>query len=760
MGMYSKHITLRSLRISLYLMFILIILLSSSIVSAEITINTYLDEDFTKQSNYFGENGKMYVTVYNGVSCCSTQAMIISPKSIQSSQTIQSNDQLNTTNSLTILMHDDGTEQDNKANDGIFRGVFTLDSTGIDYLGISNKDEVFLFTQFSPISSKEQKITAEYDKPSTVVLDVNLDGKNAALSWNQADDFSGISHYIIYKSKDVLTDGTNLGSAKQIISYKNSYTDKNLKDGDGYYYAVAAVDILGNFGELSNQKIVSINDYTEPAQVEILKAEYKNNGVHLYWSQSDDNSEVVSYLIYRDTKEINKELKTSYDQTSVAKYVDSKLLDGSTYYYAIVAVDGSGNKAKISDSIKVEVDITPPQKPKLSYKIGKDGEIILSWNLTETVDQFYLYSSATENVELVNPIALAGTTTTYTDAQTEPRYYVLAGVDIAGNIGDLSREILVVPDLEKPVAITNLQASVNDDGTINLHWEHSNSPDILAYKIYRSLTKDFTFEDSYYTTTDNFLHDTAVETEKIYYYIVRAIDQAGNEEQNANSVEAVSKDSKVFLELWYPENNQEVRRPLVILGGKIEPESSLFVTVNNNNIPNKDIILDTKGVFLIPVELIVGSNVITLKAVDKNNNVETKHVVVQNLKESVLAEGEIDKVLTLLRGQLLNGELRINNDAAEELKKVTPDFIKSSVLQQITGYSVGGSGKSTGFYTIAMLLFIILLAVGMYAYQKTFGGNKKQQSTRKDDIFDEDYFDKELNKDDIDLDEKNKNDFY
>lgn len=724
------------MKVRRYAIYVIIFILSLSFVSAAVTINTFLDDDFSRQSKLFGKDANVYVSVYNGVSCCTSYTFTAAIGAT----------------SKPFSVTDDGAGFDDKANDGVFKGMFSSND-----LSLQHHDQATISVEFTPISKSTETITAEYGKPSPVVLSATLVDRDVKLSWTKSDDESGVEYYIIYKAKETLNSG-NLQAAKQIITYTSEYTDKNLLDGDAYYYAVVPVDILGNIGDLSNQKLISINDHEPPLPVDQITAVYENNAIKLEWDKSFDNSGIITYHLYRDTSPIRRALTSAYAEVSSTKFVDSDIDDEDVLYYAIVAVDGAGNKAAISPYVKIIIDTLPPSKPILDHKLRKSGEVILFWTSVAGTDQYYIYSSTNKNIALNNPIRVSGTSTSYSEIITEDRYYVMAALDKAGNLGDLSNQIYVQPDDEAPITVTNLKAAANEDGTVSLSWDQTSSEDLLTYKIYRSTSHIIDYSVPLFTTKDTVYHDTSVDRGKTYYYGVRVVDQAGNEDANTDTVSVTVQDLKVNLEVWYPENNQELNRAIVIVGGKAEYDAAVLISVNNNEIPHDRIVMDKKGVFLAPVTLKVGSNVIMVKAVDSENNIESKSVVVHNSKDEVIKDPEIQRIITLLRDQFSDGELKIGKDATLEIGKVDPGLTNSDALAKFTGYSVKSPEQVNGSYVAILLLLIVFLGFYLVMYNKTAVSKKKDQldndEGKKEDIFTDDDFKREIEDDDM------KNEFY
>jgi hypothetical protein len=136
----------------------------------------------------------------------------------------------------------------------------------------------------------------------------------------------------------------------------NSYTDTNVNDGTTYYYVVSA---LNNGGESGKSPEASATPLFSPAPT-ILTVATNFNLVGLTWSVS---AGATGYNVKRSTSTggpytiIGSPTNTSYSDTTV--------LNGTTYYYVVSALNGGGEGAN-----SLEVSATPPVPPPPAPRIG------------------------------------------------------------------------------------------------------------------------------------------------------------------------------------------------------------------------------------------------------------------------------------------------------------------------------------------------------------------------------------------------------
>ncbi|MEM3445563.1 MAG: fibronectin type III domain-containing protein, partial [Thermoplasmata archaeon] len=160
-----------------------------------------------------------------------------------------------------------------------------------------------------------------------------------------SDGGSPILKYNIYRGLNE----SNLTKIAEVIN--TNYTDKNLKNGVSYYYAVSAENAAGE-GE---RVIVSGTPFTVPGKILQVSVVSKILQVSLEWSKPDDGgSPITGYRIYRWAEGEEERLlaEISGENTS---YMDLTVKPGKTYHYRVSAVNSAGEGEK-SEEITVTVE--------------------------------------------------------------------------------------------------------------------------------------------------------------------------------------------------------------------------------------------------------------------------------------------------------------------------------------------------------------------------------------------------------------------
>jgi hypothetical protein len=114
--------------------------------------------------------------------------------------------------------------------------------------------------------------------------------------------------------------------------------------------------------------------------------------------------------------------------------------------------------------------------------------------------------------------------------------------DKAGNQGT-SAAVSFTLDTTAPAAPTNLSAAdhPNDNGgAIDLGWTPSTSTDVASQRVYRATTSGgpYTQVTSFSDNTTKTYTNTGLTNGTTYFYVIRAVDRAGNESQSSNQASA------------------------------------------------------------------------------------------------------------------------------------------------------------------------------------------------------------------------------
>jgi fibronectin type 3 domain-containing protein len=288
--------------------------------------------------------------------------------------------------------------------------------------------------------------------PPTGLTGTGSNGQ-VSLDWDdntESDMASGT--YAVYRS-------TTSGSGYALIATNltsSAYVDTAVVNDTLYFYVVTATDTNNDVSVYSIEEPAApfIADGTAPAVPTGMGANVSDSIVSLDW---DDNSEsdLNSYNIYRSTtsESYGAALATSIP----SEYVDTNVVNGTTYYYVIEAVDHSGNQSAKCDEISAK---PASYGPKIIFGTNHDGDGGFGypgaagtelWTLTaDSVN----YAFGTLNVDEAHTTSLLKS---YTLDRSDGTTYTIEGVvDLTDGYGDDNNRIGVM--------LFNPTSTQTDDG--------------------------------------------------------------------------------------------------------------------------------------------------------------------------------------------------------------------------------------------------------------------------------------------------------
>jgi len=144
------------------------------------------------------------------------------------------------------------------------------------------------------------------------------------------------------------------------------YIDKDLKDGQVYYYRVRAI----TFDKLSTQPSETVQVVTKPLPPEVKNVTATTNlpkAIALKWEPST-LEDLSHYNVYRSASSNgNYEYRVKLTETT---FTDTTKEDGEPFYYKITAVDKDGLESPMGPIITQGVSLVKPHAP-----IAYDGKI-------------------------------------------------------------------------------------------------------------------------------------------------------------------------------------------------------------------------------------------------------------------------------------------------------------------------------------------------------------------------------------------------
>ncbi|HUW22695.1 MAG TPA: T9SS type B sorting domain-containing protein [bacterium] len=344
----------------------------------------------------------------------------------------------------------------------------------------------------------------------------------------------------------------------------------SLWPGTTFYFAIKSYDdasppnespIDTRAASVTNQAYCVVPD-TAPATPTGLTAIAGVEKVDLSWTELTESEKGIDfdyYKIYRSS--ISPSALFAVGTTTSTAYSDTGLQTKTSYYYAISAVDKPPLvlESPLSDTVTVWVVLGDTTAPAAVTDLFAEtwagqGEIRLTWTAPGDDDwnnpinggqyniQFssnYTVSWSTADAQIknlsyaVNPGDPQSRIVDQTDGLVPGTtyYFRLWTADEASNWSGLSNGATAWAQAlvdAPPAAPTGLVAKAGNK-RVTLTWTPNTEPDMKSYWVYRS-----TISGSYDVAIATVTHpttryvDTELTNEVIYYYVLKAVDQANN----------------------------------------------------------------------------------------------------------------------------------------------------------------------------------------------------------------------------------------
>lgn len=208
----------------------------------------------------------------------------------------------------------------------------------------------------SPLSDPADAAVGDTQGPDPVTLSGSLTGNDANLSWT-ASQSADVARYDLQRDGNVIT-SVDTGNTL-------AYTDANLTLG-AHDYVVVAYDGFGNAGAPSNTVTLTVTGTPPSIPVNVtVSAPAGGGALDVSWQPGPGNLP-ASYVLLRATAVAGP--YTVVTQPTGTSYHDAPLVNGTTYYYEVEAVDSAGNLSAPSDPASgTPYDNVPPSAPTLTF---------------------------------------------------------------------------------------------------------------------------------------------------------------------------------------------------------------------------------------------------------------------------------------------------------------------------------------------------------------------------------------------------------
>ena len=485
-----------------------------------------------------------------------------------------------------------------KGSTNSFQPVATVDATTRQYVDTGLEELTTYYYTVSAAddsgneSARAQSVQVRTEGPDRIapaaphslsaVADEQVIGQ-VVLRWAaptldaQGGQLSDLSRYILFRAKESTS---AFVAVDTLVAEVRQYTDTGLDESTVYYYAVSALDAVGN--ESSRSAVVEVQtegaDRVPPAAPQNIAAiadEDAFGQVSVSWSAPSKDADggdvtgLASYTVFRSKGSTNAFQSIATVGVETREYLDTGLEELTTYYYTVSASDEIGNESARSGIVQVLTsgsDRVAPAAPQNLSAVADDdtfSQVSLVWSpptrdangdeLTGLTRYVVFRSEGSRNA-FVSVDTVDAATSAYVDTGLEELttyYYTVSAIDGDGNESARAGDVSVVTgglDGVAPQAPADLVALAASSAVeISLSWtpptRDANGGDLTgltAYVIMRSKGDDASFVsidtvdagDNRYTDSDG------LESSTTYYYALRALDEVGNSSVRSGAASA------------------------------------------------------------------------------------------------------------------------------------------------------------------------------------------------------------------------------
>jgi len=252
-------------------------------------------------------------------------------------------------------------------------------------------------------SLNSAKVFGLYKSPIVPFPPMNLRSEivtnGVKLVWERPGSFINVYH--VYRNlgdDNLLSLISNVKSSDSIVIFND--TSSVLRGNRNYLYAVKTETTSGiesNFSDTLRIKPSKKTLLKAPLQ---LKAYSDKSKVFLYWDNLfKDDPTINGYYVFRGSsneKSKQSEFKALKDSLISAKqnnFIDTTVVPGNNYDYAIQTVDIYGNKSPFSSTINVQIKKSEPASPAGIIAVNTPTGILISWTAPIQLDikEFKIY---------------------------------------------------------------------------------------------------------------------------------------------------------------------------------------------------------------------------------------------------------------------------------------------------------------------------------------------------------------------------------
>jgi len=309
------------------------------------------------------------------------------------------------------------------------------------------------------------------------------------------------------------------GGEYQLIAsgITTSFTDRDVTNGDTYYYVVSAANAGGEGANSAEASATPLGPNSPAAPSGLAATAASTSQINLAWT---DNSTEDEFKIERSTDGINF-TRIATVAANTKTYVSSGLAEATTYTYRVRAYSVSGGNSAYSNTSSATTHLAAPTT--LTATAISATENKLSWTDNSGSEDGFKIERATNGTTFTEIATVGANITGYanTDVTDGATYTYRVRAYKAAINSAYSNTVSL------PARPTGLTATAVSKSQINLQWT-DNSTNETGFKIEQSTDgSSFTQIATVGAGTTKY-SSTRLSRDRNYWYRVRAYNGAGN----------------------------------------------------------------------------------------------------------------------------------------------------------------------------------------------------------------------------------------
>jgi fibronectin type 3 domain-containing protein len=333
---------------------------------------------------------------------------------------------------------------------------------------------------------------------------------------------------------------------------------------DSVLYLTASFGLSKKF---NGQKIIEVYSLPPALEAPFFEGINGEHSVGLRWNYKEAEEYLLAYNVLRASRKsgpyekvneaplIYNQLQDSTSQGFIW-FTDSLAQNYQPYFYKLEALDYFGDKHQSKKAAQHKgVDRTPPTEVfGLELSQPLPSQVKVSWQMdnapADLAGFFVVYSSegVSGPFENTHEGSLDKIDRTFTIGDFEPKaknYFSVVAYDTSGNYSVPAGSFLFTVDSLPPELPLNLNGTIDSNGVVSLQWSPSNSKDVKAYRLFRTVNKNYEFmpvapglilDTTYVDTVDMTMLD------QHYYYKIVALDRNYNHSKLSAALHLVKPD--------------------------------------------------------------------------------------------------------------------------------------------------------------------------------------------------------------------------